>query len=173
MFSLKRRFISFELMPHKGIGSLLLDATRAEVSAALHGLRIKDTHENASGQLHALENTIEIEFNSMDRVWFIGLYDHPMVKLTFGDDSLFDIPARKSFQKLSLADGTEDVPFSRDDVLLPRLIVTLWHAERKNVAAEEIWTQIGLGTQEYKERSSNISQDEIDGILRKYGISPE
>ncbi len=173
MFSFKRRFIDLELMPHKGIGSLLLGATKAQVAAALHGLRIKDTQENASGQLHALENTIEIEFDSMGRVWFIGIFDHPMVKLTFGDESLFDNPARKSFQKLSLADGTEDIPFSSDEVLLPKLIVKLWDAKRVDDDAEEIWTQIGLGTPAYKERSSNISQDEIDEVLRKYGISSE
>lgn len=147
--------IMLPIVPHAGIGTLRLEASRAAIraAAAALGLTPSSTHEESD---YFAEESVQVEYDAAGKAQFIGV--SPLVNVyraTFDGADVSDTEAGALFRKVAEAEGGTHV-FEPDGYLFPRQIVLLWAADRENdqlrsgPAARLIWGQVGVGTPAYR-----------------------
>lgn len=146
----KLPILELRLVPHVGVGPILLGMTKDEVTRAMKACGL-NVSSNAHGHLYFFENSIMVEFHPTGDATFIGVSPNKNLRLTFQNTSLFDMEAKRVFH---LFQKHEEVTAEFDEYehIFPRQIVTLWDADAQydqNGQKTAIWGQIGIGDDKY------------------------
>ncbi|MEL6703265.1 MAG: hypothetical protein AAFU38_10230 [Bacteroidota bacterium] len=141
---------TFEIVPHHGIGPILLGMTPAEARAAMapHG-GLQASHGDVDYFL--TDNALQVEYEG-GQASFIGASHSRDVAFAFRGIDPFDTAARMLFRHIaSFESGAHR--FDRAEYRFPDQIVTLWEADRqydyRGGERRLVYAQVGVGSAAY------------------------
>ena len=150
--------IAFDLIPRVSIGPFKLGMSQSETrtAAAQVGFALEAEHDRSD--YFGSEIAIQIEYDDLGRVEFIGANGVPaLYLLQFEGVDLFDTEAESVFEIFRKLEGRTAPNFDAHGVTFPTLIVTLWEADGQydgmrigtKLPLRSVWAQIGIGTEDY------------------------
>lgn len=148
----------FDIIPGKGIGPILLGASRSDIRKILkeHGFELESSRKTMD---YFCNSGIQIEYEKDGTVSFIGTASEEEVHIFYRGINVFDTPAEQLFEFIA---KNEDIECTYDsyEYVFPEQIVTLWDADEQYDSYQNesrpVWGQVGLGSKIYKEAVEKI-----------------
>ena len=144
--------LTLDLVPHLGVGPILLGSARAEARVVLLALGFP-LEPGGDSVDHFCQSAIQIEYGPDDRVSFIGLSCHERFTVSYQDRSVFALSAPDVFALMAASERSASHTYQEYEYCFPDQIITLWNADeqydRLGGESRPVWAQVGLGDKTY------------------------
>jgi len=149
---MEKQNLEFELMPHKGIGPILLGSSRSQARETLSAIGFP--FESSRGSLdYFCEASIQVEYGADDKVWFIGVSAHERFIVRYQGKNVFELSANNFFALVAASESSGPHTFTTCEYCFPDQIITLWDADEQydhfGSESKQIWAQVGIGNRAY------------------------
>lgn len=146
--------LTFDIIPHVGIGPVLLGMTLDEVRMALADLPGAFPEVRKGQTIHCyFDVALQVSFGQSKLVEFIGVYNTALLLCKFEDHDVFDLPGPELFSLIASKERSDQHKYNSSEYLFPDQIVTLYEADeqydRKRGELRPVFMEVGVGNAEY------------------------
>jgi hypothetical protein len=146
---------NFSIIPHTGIGPILLGMPQAKVREIMSALGMP----LSSGDDYFCNNAIQVEYTD-GTVSFIGVYSEPeSFEITYNGVNVFDTKSKELFALINKNEPKSQA-YDEDECLFESQIITLYEADKQydyyQNGKRAIYSQVGLGDARYLKAVSDM-----------------
>jgi len=151
----------FEIIPHKGIGPVLLGMNRSEVITIMAGIGGGSPESRSDLTDCFFENSFQVSYNDQGKVEFIEIANDPQHEFILWDRDVFDQTAHETLSHIMQFDSADpELSEGENNFFFSSLILTLWDIDEqydhKGGQKRPMVGAIGVGDQNYLSEIRNI-----------------